>query len=67
MLTIAIITASTAVSMIGSSGFSRPLSPEYRGGSGDKTGQIEDLVIENGKTLTGVVVSTGGFLGIGER
>jgi sporulation protein YlmC with PRC-barrel domain len=33
----------------------------------ESIGEIQDLVIENGKTLTGVVVSTGGFLGIGER
>lgn len=32
----------------------------------DKLGDIEDLVIENGKTITGVVVSVGGFLGIGD-
>lgn len=30
-------------------------------------GEIEDLVIDNGKTVTGVVVSVGGFLGMGER
>ncbi len=30
-------------------------------------GEIEDLVIENGKTVTGVVVSVGGFLGMGEH
>jgi sporulation protein YlmC with PRC-barrel domain len=30
-------------------------------------GQVEDLVIDNGKTVTGVVVSVGGFLGMGER
>ncbi|WP_375276330.1 PRC-barrel domain-containing protein [Methylorubrum thiocyanatum] len=30
-------------------------------------GEVEDLVIENGKTVTGVVVSVGGFLGMGER
>jgi sporulation protein YlmC with PRC-barrel domain len=33
----------------------------------DKLGEIEDLTIENGKTVTGVVVSVGGFLGMGER
>ena len=31
----------------------------------DKLGDIEDLVIENGKAITGVVVSVGGFLGWG--
>ncbi|KQP80282.1 PRC-barrel domain-containing protein [Methylobacterium sp. Leaf117] len=33
----------------------------------ESVGEIEDLVIENGKTISGVVVSVGGFLGIGER
>lgn len=32
----------------------------------ENVGEVEDLVIENGKTLTGVVVSVGGFLGMGE-
>ena len=32
----------------------------------ESVGEIEDLVIEGGKTITGVVVSVGGFLGIGE-
>ena len=30
-------------------------------------GEIEDLVLDNGKTLSGVVISVGGFLGIGEH
>ena len=29
-------------------------------------GEIADLVVENGKTITGVIVSVGGFLGLGE-
>lgn len=33
----------------------------------ENVGQIEDLVIDNGKTVSGVVVSVGGFLGMGER
>ncbi|WP_414476020.1 PRC-barrel domain-containing protein [Microvirga sp. M2] len=33
----------------------------------ESVGEIEDLVIENGKTITGVVVSAGGFLGMGEH
>jgi sporulation protein YlmC with PRC-barrel domain len=33
----------------------------------ESIGEIEDLVIANGKTISGVVVSTGGFLGMGER
>lgn len=32
----------------------------------ESVGEIEDLVIENGKTITGLVVSVGGFLGMGE-
>lgn len=32
----------------------------------ETVGEIEDLVIENGKTITGVVVNVGGFLGMGE-
>ncbi len=33
----------------------------------EKIGEISDLAIKNGKTISGVVVSVGGFLGIGER
>ena len=33
----------------------------------DKIGDVEDLVIDHGKTVTGVVVSVGGFLGMGEH
>jgi len=33
----------------------------------DKLGDVEDLVFDNGKTITGVVVSVGGFLGMGEH
>ena len=33
----------------------------------EKLGEIEDLAIENGKTVSGLVVSVGGFLGMGER
>jgi len=32
----------------------------------EKLGEIEDLAIENGKDVTGIVVSVGGFLGMGE-
>ena len=32
----------------------------------EKLGEIEDLAIENGQDVTGIVVSVGGFLGIGE-
>ena len=33
----------------------------------EKLGEIEDISVENGKTLTGVIVSVGGFLGMNER
>lgn len=33
----------------------------------ESLGEIEDLVLDNGKTVSGVVVSVGGFLGIGEH
>ena len=33
----------------------------------ENIGEIEDLVIENGKTVRALVIGTGGFLGIGER
>lgn len=32
----------------------------------EKLGMIDDLVIESGKSITGLVVGVGGFLGIGE-
>jgi sporulation protein YlmC with PRC-barrel domain len=32
----------------------------------ESLGEVTDLVIDDGKTLTGVIVSVGGFLGIGE-
>ncbi len=32
----------------------------------EKVGEIADLAIDNGKALNGVVLSVGGFLGIGE-
>jgi sporulation protein YlmC with PRC-barrel domain len=33
----------------------------------EEIGEIEDLIIDNGKSIRAVVVSVGGFLGIGER
>jgi sporulation protein YlmC with PRC-barrel domain len=33
----------------------------------DKLGKVEDLAIEGGKMIKGLVVSVGGFLGVGER
>jgi sporulation protein YlmC with PRC-barrel domain len=32
----------------------------------ESLGEVADLVIDDGNTITGVVVSVGGFLGIGE-
>lgn len=32
----------------------------------ESLGEIEDLVVDNGRAISGVVVSVGGFLGIGE-
>ncbi|MEH3148659.1 MAG: PRC-barrel domain-containing protein [Methylobacterium frigidaeris] len=32
----------------------------------ETVGEVQDLVIENGKSITGVVVGVGGFLGLGE-
>lgn len=33
----------------------------------EQLGTIEDVVVENGRTVSGVVVSSGGFLGFGEH
>jgi sporulation protein YlmC with PRC-barrel domain len=33
----------------------------------DKIGKVEDLAIEGGKIIKGLVVSVGGFLGVGEK
>jgi sporulation protein YlmC with PRC-barrel domain len=33
----------------------------------DKLGKVEDLAIAGGKTIKGLVVSVGGFLGVGEK
>lgn len=33
----------------------------------ETVGEISDFVIKDGKTISGVVVSVGGFLGLGER
>ncbi len=34
---------------------------------GDEIGNVADLVIDNGKTITSVVLSVGGFLGMGDH
>ena len=33
----------------------------------EEIGEIEDLIVDNGKVIRGIVVGVGGFLGIGER
>lgn len=33
----------------------------------EEIGEVEDLVIKDGETISGVVVSVGGFLGLGDR
>lgn len=33
----------------------------------EKVGEIEDVIIDNGKTIKALVIGVGGFLGIGER
>lgn len=46
---------------------SRLIGTNVLNNQNETIGEIEDLVIQDGKTVTGVVVSTGGFLGMGER
>jgi sporulation protein YlmC with PRC-barrel domain len=33
----------------------------------ESVGEVEDLVLDNGKNVKGIVLSVGGFLGLGER
>ena len=33
----------------------------------EEVGEIEDVIVDNGKTIKAVVISVGGFLGLGER
>jgi sporulation protein YlmC with PRC-barrel domain len=33
----------------------------------EKLGEVEDFVIKDGKTISGVILGVGGFLGMGER
>ncbi len=42
------------------------IDEEIENANGESIGTIEDFVIREGKDLTGVVVSVGGFLGMGE-
>ena len=46
---------------------SRLIGLDVYNNQNEKLGEIEDLAFEDGKTLTGVVVSVGGFLGMNER
>jgi sporulation protein YlmC with PRC-barrel domain len=46
---------------------SKLVGTEVYNNENENVGEIADLVIDDGKTLTGVVVSVGGFLGMGER
>lgn len=46
---------------------SRMLGTDIMNAENETIGEIEDLVIRNGSELTGLVVSVGGFLGMGER
>jgi len=46
---------------------SRLMGTNIRNAENDSIGEIDDLIIRDGTDLTGVVVSVGGFLGIGER
>jgi sporulation protein YlmC with PRC-barrel domain len=45
---------------------SRLIGTNVYNNQNETLGEIEDLVVDNGKTLSGVVVSVGGFLGIGD-
>lgn len=46
---------------------SRLIGTDVYNKQNEKLGELSDLIIENGKTVTGVVVSVGGFLGMGEH
>ena len=45
---------------------SRLMGAKVYNNQNETLGEIEDLVVEDGKTLSGGVVSVGGFLGIGD-
>lgn len=45
---------------------SRLIGSNVYNNQNESLGEIQDLVIDNGRTITGVVVSVGGFLGIGD-
>jgi sporulation protein YlmC with PRC-barrel domain len=46
---------------------SKLIGVEIRNLQDEEVGEIEDIVLESGKTIRAVVIAVGGFLGIGER
>ena len=46
---------------------SKIIGSEVRNKSGDKIGDIRDLMIDGSGTIRLAIVSTGGFLGVGDR
>lgn len=43
------------------------LGTEVYNNDNENIGEIEDMVIDNGKTVRAIIISVGGFLGLGER
>jgi sporulation protein YlmC with PRC-barrel domain len=46
---------------------SKIIGSEVRNKNGDKIGDIRDLMVDNNGTIRLAIVSTGGFLGVGDR
>jgi sporulation protein YlmC with PRC-barrel domain len=46
---------------------SKVIGSEIRNKSGDKIGDVRDLVVDDKGTIKLAIVSTGGFLGVGDR
>ena len=46
---------------------SKIIGSEVRNKSGDKIGDVRDLVVDDKGTIKLAIVSTGGFLGVGDR
>ncbi len=46
---------------------SKILGADVRNKTGDKIGDVRDLVVDGGGTIRLAIVSTGGFLGVGDR
>jgi sporulation protein YlmC with PRC-barrel domain len=46
---------------------SKIIGSEVRNKSGDKIGDVRDLVVDDKGTIRLAIVSTGGFLGVGDR